>query len=131
MAASATIRKWSKWETIFKVGEGHTSELDTYHSYAFRKPQWVLENRFEVKTWKFLTRIWVWHRPLSTICYHYWVFFRTATFEMFHWQEFGVEKYAYNKFRVSTTILNPVDRWCKLKFGLLQDQVKLRHFLKE
>ena len=35
----ATIRKWSKGEMILKVGEGHTSELDTYHSYGFRKAQ--------------------------------------------------------------------------------------------
>ena len=35
----ATIRKWTKREMIFKVGEGNASELDTYHSYGFRKPQ--------------------------------------------------------------------------------------------
>ena len=35
----ATIRKWTKGKMISKVGEGHTSELDTYHSYGFRKAQ--------------------------------------------------------------------------------------------
>ena len=35
----ATIRKWIKGEMILKVGEGHTSELDTYNSYGFRKAQ--------------------------------------------------------------------------------------------
>ena len=29
--------------------------------------------------------------------------------------------------RVSMTIVNPADRWCKLNFGLLQGQVKLSH----
>ena len=33
----ATIRKFTKGEMILKVGETQTSELDTFHSYGFRK----------------------------------------------------------------------------------------------
>ena len=51
------------------------------------------------------------------------------TFEIFHHPKFGMEKYVIPNFGVSTAILNPVgifSRWCY--FGLLQGQVKSRHF---
>ena len=51
----AVIRKWTKGEMILRVGEGYTSDLDTYQSYGFRKLQWFLEKRLDVKTRKFLT----------------------------------------------------------------------------
>ena len=35
---------------ILKVGEGHTSEVDTYHSYGFRIALRVFETRLGVKT---------------------------------------------------------------------------------
>ena len=41
----ATIRKWTKGEVILKVGEGHTSELDTYNSCGFRKIQAEFGNK--------------------------------------------------------------------------------------
>ena len=34
----------NKGEIILKFGEGHTSELDTYHSYWLRKALQVSEN---------------------------------------------------------------------------------------
>ena len=56
-----------------------------------------------------------------------------SSFDIFRQQKFGVEKYSHTQcyLGVSTTILNPVDifcRWYKLNFGLLQDQVKSCHF---
>ena len=35
----AITRKCTKGEMILKVGDGYTSELDTYRSYGFRKAQ--------------------------------------------------------------------------------------------
>ena len=46
----AAIRKWTKGEMILKVGEGHTSELGTYHSYGSRKAQLVSETRSGMET---------------------------------------------------------------------------------
>ena len=52
-----------------------------------------------------------------------------STFEIFHHQKFGMEKYVISNFRVSTAILNPVGIFCSwCYFGLLQGQVKSRHF---
>ena len=109
----ATLRKWTKREMIFKVGEGNTSELDTYHSYRFRKPQWVLEKRFEVKTWKFLTHTWVWHRLLRPIYYNYWVFLQEwLLLKYFIGKNLAWRSMPMINFGVSKTILNPADRWC-------------------
>ena len=122
----ATTRKWIKGEIIFKVGERNTSELDTYHSYGFRKPQWVLEKRLEVKTWKFLTHTWVWYRLFTTITeffFQEWLLLKYFIGKNLAWRSMLIIN-----FGVSTTILNPVDRWCKLKFGLLEGQFKLHHF---
>ena len=50
-------------------------------------------------------------------------------FKKFHHQKFGTEKYVIPNFGVTTAILNHVRifrRWCN--FGLLQGQVKSRHF---
>ena len=57
------------------------------------------------------------------------LFLVISTFEIFHHQKFGMEKYVIPNFGVSTAVLNPVGifcRWCY--FGLLQGQFKSRHF---
>ena len=44
-----------------------------------------------------------------------------STFEIFHYQKFGIEKYVIPNFGVSTAILSPVDifcRWCYFGLGL-------------
>ena len=53
----------------------------------------------------------------------YFILFSSVmtTFEIFHHQKFGMEKYVIPNFGVTTAILNPVGifcRWCN--FGLLQ-----------
>ena len=72
----ATIRKWIEGGMILKIGDEHTIELDTYHSYGLRKLLWVLEARLGMKTWNLFTHTRVWHTLLRAIYYHYWVFIR-------------------------------------------------------
>ena len=61
----------------------------------------------------------------------YFILFSSVmtTFEIFRYQKSGMEKYVTPNFGVTATILNPVGifrRW--YTFGLLQGQVKSRHF---
>ena len=109
----------NKGEIILKFGEGRTSELDTYHSYWLRKAL-----KFRKISDSYTSLIQAIEAYLLTLLSFSQVM---APFEIFNQQKFGI-KMPIPNFGVSTTILDPVDRWSKLNFGLLQGNVKLHHF---
>ena len=96
---------------------------DTYHSYKLRRALW------KPKTF--------WH--LQEPDTRYWYLFTTMTDFLQQWlllKYFVSKNLAWRSMPipnsgVNTTVVNPVDifcSWYKLKFGLLQGQVKSYHF---
>ena len=104
---------------ILKVGEWYTNKVITATGFEEHC-------EFRKRATSYTSLIHTIEAYLLTITE---LFSVMSTFEIFHHQKFGMEKYVIPSFGVSMAILNPVGifcRWCY--FGLLQGQVKSCHF---